>query len=347
MKNFSVLNTVRGYTLRSFFVWLGVTVIAALILSLAFNAYRNALNGPFSMDRDTLISLDSLSGLDNYYVTVEGDDSLDTGFYRTSRWMGLIETGGREYFGALLLGEQLLLVETGEGQLANTQHTGELIAIPSDVSRNVLDKIYAEVPELRGRFLPFMLRENNFKLNTFLGAGIGFLLLGACIFRSLRALRFAVDGSNHPIMKRFQVYGDADGAITELETDMRLDTTAIGPFHFSAHWLLYRHWGVGLNAMRLADVVWMYQHITQVRTYGIPTGKTFSVVIWDKHGNRIQPSRLKKEQAHDVLVAIAQQTPWVVGGFSPELEQRWRKQRAEFVAQVEQRRQQMMSQRPS
>jgi hypothetical protein len=70
------------------------------------------------------------------------------------------------------------------------------------------------------------------------------------------------------------------------------------------------------------------------------------VVIWDKHGNRIQPSRLKREQARDMLVAIAERTPWVVGGYSAELDLRWRKQRAEFVAQVEQRRQQMQSQRP-
>jgi hypothetical protein len=260
--------------------------------------------------------------------------------------MGLIETGGREYFGALVFGDQLLLIETDQSQLTNTQHTGELVAVPSDVSLNVLNKIYAEVPELRGRFLPFMLRENNFKLNTLLGAGIGLLVLGACIFRSLWVLRSIVAPSNHAIMQRFAVYDDPEGAISELETDMRLETTHIGPFHLSAHWLIYQHWGVGLNAMRHADIVWMYQHITQMRTYGIPTGKTFSVVIWDKHGNRIQPSRLKKEQARDMLVAIAERTPWVVGGYSAELDLRWRKQRAEFVAQVEQRRQQMQSQRP-
>ena len=42
--------------------------------------------------------------------------------------------------------------------------------------------------------------------------------------------------------------------------------------------------------------------------------------------------------------AVAQRSPWILAGFSPELEKTWKQNRAAVVDAVEQRRRQVLSQ---
>jgi hypothetical protein len=98
-----------------------------------------------------------------------------------------------------------------------------------------------------------------------------------------------------------------------------------------------------LTATRIEDIVWAYKQVTQHRTNGIPTGKTYNAQFWDRHGVRITVSG-KEPVVNQALEAVAQRSPWVLAGFSPELEKTWKQNRAAVIEAVEQRRRQVLGQ---
>jgi hypothetical protein len=321
--------------------------LIALVLYLAFaarNFYHNMFNGPFYTGGDALLDASSLDALSEYYVTVEGDQALDTGYYMTVTFDDVI-VDARMNYGALLIEDQFLLYSTRDelGETINPVVTGTLTEFDED-AHEVLDRLYEDHPDLRGHFLPFMLQPDNFfQFNGIAGIGVEIAVLLGALWLLFRSFRFTQDLSQHPIMQSFHRYDpNYEREIQNLQLEIESPHTTIGNLHLTNHWLVHVQ-AANLQAMRLEDVVWMYRKTTQYRSYGIPTGKTCAAVFYDRHGCCFEV-KAKEQLVDQMLEAVTNRSPFAFTGYEEQLDRMWKSQRRVMIAHVDLRINQMEAQ---
>ncbi len=67
-------------------------------------------------------------------------------------------------------------------------------------------------------------------------------------------------------------------------------------------------------------LLWAYTNITQHRTYGIPTGKTYGVAIFaEGRGNFLTVGAKNEADAKEILQYLVTKYPWMIVGYSEEL----------------------------
>jgi len=71
----------------------------------------------------------------------------------------------------------------------------------------------------------------------------------------------------------------------------------------------------------------------------IPTGKTYSVVLVGRHRQRIE-EQMKEKAVNEMLAELTTRLPWVLFGFTKDLEKAWQKDPAGVIAAVDSRYQQ-------
>lgn len=313
--------------------------VGLVLLVISLNAYYNLFTGPYPISQEAVVNIGNLNDLKEYYVTVSGEEALDTGYEKVRRYAGFIELGRVKYT-ALVVGDRLLLVETG-GDPNAREHSGALVSMPGDVNREVIANIEREVPNLKGAFLPFMLDTNDFQINTLLGLIAVLVVLGVCGWGILRAIGRMGDLSRHPILRRLQGFGDPEYVASQIEAEMNVDHEKIGTLHLTRNWAINMK-SATFEATRFQDVMWLYKHVTQHRTYGIPTGKTFAAHVWDRFGNQMILNG-KENAIDESLKGIFKHAPWVIAGHKPDIEAAYRKDRERFAQEVDKRRQQITS----
>jgi uncharacterized protein DUF6709 len=313
--------------------------LAALNLRYLYNFFA----GPHTIDRQTLLATDDPAALQRYWVTVTGDDVADTGFQRVSR---NTKTGAEHVTGAymaLLLDQRILLVKAQDDK-ALTTFTGSLEPLPADVRTEIIAGVERETPGLRGAFLPYMLNTESFRDGGYAVLVLGIALLGVCIFAIARALWRANNPAAHPIMRGLARFGPPAAVAAQLDAELLTQHRQVGELHLTPNWLAQAS-KTRLTATRIEDVVWAYKKVTQHRVNGVPTGKTYAAQIWDRHGIclTVVGSDAVISQA---LEAACQRAPWLMAGFSPDIEKAWKSNRAALIAAVDQRRRQVAAQLP-
>lgn len=333
MLNDFVGSAIRRLNLKMFFISLAALFCVFLGLVVGGRYLYNMFLGPFDVTQAEVLALKDANDTLRYYVNIEGDDHGDTGFYLSETDSG--KETIKAYYHALVLGNEFLLVKTKQTEITNLQ-TGALVDIPTDVQNEVIAEIEREIPELKGAFLPMMLDTTDFHTSGYIGLGIGFLVAAiAGIGVLLALLRFANPGA-HPAMKALARFGNAEMVTNEINMEMTNPHDQVGKkIHFTRGWLVSTT--NGLQAVPYRDMLWCYKQVTQHRTNGIPTGKTYAAHVMDKHGTQIiLPG--KEDQVNAVLEQTVRNSPGIVVGYSDELNALWKKDRARFAAAVEERR---------
>ncbi|MCA9906694.1 MAG: hypothetical protein KC547_22720, partial [Anaerolineae bacterium] len=322
---------------RGWFISLIVLItLLVIVASVSWNAYYNAIVGPFDTPLKTILQNQTADGLREYYVSVRGDEVFNTGWEMVETEDGR-ETK-REGYAALMYNDRFLLVElTGPFVDGVKNFTGQLVPISADVNREILEGMYADEPALRGMFASFMLDTEDKRIEIFAGLAaltvsgvISILLLG-------RTLNRMADPTRHPIMRALARYGDPESIAREIDTEMTLSRTPVGKYSsLSQRWFAY-HRGGAFHAARLQDIAWAYKQVTQHRTYGIPTAKTYMAHVADVYGHQFSIQAGQKE-VDALLKAIAERAPWALHGYSDNLAQAWRKDRQQVLGTVAERR---------
>jgi hypothetical protein len=316
-----------------------LTSLAALNLRYLYNF----IAGPQAIDRRTLLTTNDPAALQRYWVTVTGDDIADTGFQRITR---NTKTGVEHATGAymaLLLDERILLIRA-QDDTALTTFTGSLEPLPADVRTEIIAGIERDAPALRGAFLPYMLNTDSFRDGGYGALGLGIALLGVCIFAIARALRRAYNPAAHPIMRALARFGPPATVAEQLDAELLAPHRQVGELHLTSNWLAQASKS-RLTAVRIEDVVWAYKKVTQHRVNGVPTGKTYAAQIWDRHGICLTVTGSDAVISQALEVAC-QRAPWLMAGFSPDIEKAWKSNRAALIAAVDQRRRQVVAQMP-
>jgi hypothetical protein len=321
---------------------LRISVVVLVILggleALSARYFINFFTGPSDISAETLLNLSDPETLQNYYVNVTGEDSFDTGYqYVTEDSRGNIKSVDNSYVELGLGNKQLLVKLSGDlPEKLDTQFTGALMSIPSDVQREVINTL--ERQSSRYDFLPYMLDATDFKSPGYAGLVVGGIVFAFCLWGLINAVVRGADINKHPIMRSLARFGEPKMIADQINMEMAMAQKA-GNVDLTRHWLVNAG-NASLEATRLEEVVWIYKKITQHRTNGIPTGKTFTALVWDRHGKCITING-KENVIDETLDAIAGKVPWAIIGYDDQLEKAWRKDRQNMIGAVEQRRRQL------
>jgi hypothetical protein len=341
MNNSLIHSTIRRSNRNQLILCVVGVLLLVGLAAINTRYFYNFFYGPFSLDRKILLETSDASALQQYFVKLSGDRALDTGGQEVSRNTKSGSERVTASYMALLLDERFLIVKA-QNDAKTTNYTGYLEAMPSDVRTEIVADIENAVPEVRGAFLPIMLNTDSFRGTGYVGLGLGIPLFGLCLWGLARAIRRSNDSSTHPILRALGRFGPPDYVASQIDAEMLAEHPKVGGVHLTPSWLVHAA-PANLSATRIEDVVWAYKQVTQHRTNGIPTGKTYAAQIWDRHGVRITVIG-KEPVVNQALEAVAQRSPWVLAGFSPELEKTWKQNRAAVIEAVEQRRRQVLSQ---
>lgn len=338
MESNFIIHAIRRSNRNQLILWgLGLVVVLVAI-SFSVNQYYNLLAGPFTVDKDYIQGIKDVQHLGKFYVTINGDQTLDTGIYETSTTNG-IQTG-KSYYKAVVLDDQFLLIKSGDADNKEI-YSGALTAIPSDVQREVLDAIAREVPEAKDAFLPFMMDAYEFRNLGFAGLAAAAIALLVCLWGVLRTVSRIVSHERHPIWRELERFGEPAGVADQIASEMD-SAQKVGNMQITRNWLVAPQ-QAAFGVTQLKDVMWIYKKVIQRRSYGIPTGKSFSALVYDRYG-KVLTINGKEAQVDETLRGIAQRVPWIMVGYSAQAQTAWTKDRANFVAAVDQRKKQATNQ---
>lgn len=314
--------------------------LVGLTLFAVYNAryLTNFFLGPFSIDRPTLLATTDSGKLFHYFVRVTGDEVLDTGF----QWVLTDDSGSKAVdatFVALRLGDRLLLTKDTGGS-ASLDYTGALVSIPEQESSMILASLEKDIPGVTDAFLPFMLDTENFRQPGYIGLAITVPIFLLAFWYLLVALWRIADPAHHPMMRKLERLGPSEVVTAQVEQEMLSEHPRIGFLHFTQSFLVNAQ-SSSINVARLNDLVWGYKRTTQRRVNGIPTGKTFTALFFDRFGASLIVAAKEKE-IDQILVVVFQRVPWMVAGWKKDLEKSWKKERAAFLAAIDEQRRKLV-----
>jgi hypothetical protein len=323
-------------TNRNLFLF-GSVILAALGLLLA-GGWRDTYNfifGPFPIQNSELVSIWNPDVPKRFFVKLEGEEAFRTGMREVD---ASNHTKIRAELIALVVDKRLLLVKTPSDN-QQVQFTGTLTAIPPEVFNGVVHEWDQKHPDMKGAYLPFMLDATGFRKgdNLWAAAGAaGFGLLGLVLVGI--PIRRKLQPENHPLLKQLAKHGMLQDIQMRIDSEMRSEGGGekFGAMQFTTNWLIHAA-AYKTNVMATRDVVWAYPKITKHYHNGIPTGKTYSAIIRDSKGQSLEISG-KKDSVPKLLESLQRRMPWVLIGFSKELEALWLKEKPKFFQLIEQRR---------
>jgi hypothetical protein len=319
---------------NSILMGLGGLVVIALLFWAEGRYFYNFSHGPFPIDQPTLFSIQDPDTRRESFVTIQGDETLETGFEESNT--DYIITMHHPIL-AMKIGERLLLVKVSKDTDA-TRFSGELSSIPKEVQSQVLQTLQERHPEWKGRFLPAMLDATSYRFHGYLGIVVGTLFALGTVWCFGKGLKWSAKPETHPVWKKLGKYGPAQQVGSQLDAELRSEGggETFGSAHLTTNWLVLSS-AYNIEVMRMADVVWAYLQVVKHYHSGIPTGKSHFVKVFDREGASTTIS-VKKNVVPNLLQSIQRRVPWAINGFSSDLEQMWKKRRTDFLLGVDQQK---------
>jgi hypothetical protein len=313
---------------------LGGLLVVAVSFFFTGRYFYNFFHGPFPTDQATLLSIQDPDARRECFLTIQGDETFETGFEETST--DYFITSHHPLL-AVKVGDRLLLVKADKDTEA-TQFSGELTSIPSDVKSQVLQVLQKKYPDMKDQFLPLMLDSTNYRLGGYAGLAMGALFGLGLLWVAGRGTQWYLKPETHPVWRKLGKYGPAQQVGFQFDAEMRSEGggETFGGTHLTTNWLAHSS-GFNIEVIRIAEVVWAYQQVVKHYHSGIPTGKSFFVKVFDRDGASLQIST-KKDTAPALLQSLQRRAPWAAFGFSADLEKLWKTRRAEFLSGVDQRK---------
>lgn len=329
-------------------------VIVAALLLWAYSSERylyNCFAGPFPKSHDELFKLTDPGEMRHFFVSVEQLEPLETGLETIERTRDKYthdvksEKVAATYFAAPI-DNKLLLIKSPTS-FATSHYDGEVQSVPDEV-RAYFQK---ELLDSRGRkfddvFLPYVLDAGNFRANAYWALLIGLPVGLLAAFNICKAVRRMNNIELCPIFRSLNRFDEPSTVATNIEQELRSQAvlSPVSSIRLSPSWLLYESF-FGLDVLRLGEIVWIYEKVTKHSYNFIPTGKTHAVVIGDQRGGRLEVDAGRgkaKEQVPHFIQVLVNRIPWVIAGYSNDLNRAFEKEPQAFVAAVAERRQEYL-----
>ncbi len=316
-------------------LFLIVLLFGALVVGLGAisrKAVVGLLEGARPVNQKFLNGISDLNALERDYVSLKGSRNIDAGYQATL----VSDSGSRSFdgeFHVLEIGGQYLIVRTPVKNDTRLSFTGLLQAFPENPGTQIVADAEKAVPGLKDKFYPFMLNASE-KPDLWL---VGIFAAGLLVFLwyLVQWVRRSGNPERHPMMRANAQHGTFAEINQAFESE-NANAIKVGRVRMTDSWLLLQAFA-GLSLTKVSEILWAYQKVTQHRTNGIPTGKSFAVVLKLRDGTERQLV-MRKAQAEQMFENLAEQIPWMILGYTNDLNKLWSQDRAAFEAAVAERR---------
>jgi len=322
---------------------IAATLLLALTVVISVKPLYNHFAGPFDVTAEELISIQGSEDTFRTYIRVHPEIALDTGFYYYEGQENGTEKIMYSYY-ALLLKDNLLLTKypgTNKGDILNPEPvTGRIARFSEAENTEVLKTLINDYPNLKDAFLPFL-------LDTMPGSGsawstiIGIAALAVIsIWILIRLLRRSTNPAKHPIAKNLSRYGDWQQLAQEIDAQMAEPHEIYrNHFHLTRDWLIYQTKS-HFDAIPFRDLIWQYMFQITYQSFGIITGKDYSLMVCDRYGkNKNFPYGKDSAALLDLLEKLREHAPWAYTGYAAETENTWNQEPEKMIAIVDARTQ--------
>lgn len=311
----------------------GVLAVAALAAANADYLY-NVFNGPFPVAQETLSQ--GPVNPRRQYLEVQFARLVPTraGRIKTVNGVKTNDVVSRFYL-APVGGGKVMIVDVDNRQ-SGPAFEGRLEPIDQNLRSRVLPLLEQEFPGLSERLAPSLFVARDYCGDAFAGLGVGGLATAFCIIGIFAGIRRVVDPQSHPACRLLRTLGDPPTVEAELETELAGGAKVLGRCRFTKNWVVYRE-PFRFRLIRLSELVWMYQRVVRHYYNGIPTGKSHSVILCDRHGTKIQIP-VSAKIAEPLLAGLFQMAPWAAVGFGAQLEWQWKHDQPSMAAMANARR---------
>ncbi|MFL5339323.1 MAG: DUF6709 family protein [Gemmataceae bacterium] len=333
---------------RNLFIWNTLILVALVVAAVCTAAYwLNFFAGPFGLDRNTLLQMPN-ADVTEYFVTVEGDSSVDTGHReiknrtRRGRVVGTFENAK---YALVDVGDKWLVVKVDlNDSTAEKRYTGTLVNTTNDARTGVTKFLGMQQNRVAAKpVLPVMLDATGFRLPGWIGLGVGVPLALLCSWNVLKAVKRFGNPQAHPLARTLEKYGDPEEIAAQIEEQSQSDDVeTIAGVTFMRSWLM-RPTTFGVDLVHFGDAAWVYKTTTKHYRNGIHTGTTYGVTLCDIHGSALAVPMAEKT-CDDYVDAVRDRVPWVLAGHDTDLEKMWKTNKQSIYDLVEQRRQEFAEQ---
>jgi hypothetical protein len=168
-----------------------------------------------------------------------------------------------------------------------------------------------------------------------IGFGVAVILVAG--WNCFKALRRYSEIETCPLWRQAAIHGDVEQLAVQIEQDQQMGQTKYGRLVITPSWLIHRSLFLTWVSP-LEDLAWVYKKTITHYTNFIPTGKSYAAVIAGRHRQQVEV-RTSKKKVEKLLADLATRVPWVIFGYSKEIQNAWQKDAPGFVAAVDSRRQ--------
>ena len=219
------------------------------------------------------------------------------------------------------------------------EYSGELVATTDRVKEDLLRPLATEDADLAREVLPFTLNAADYRSNGYTMLMIGLPLLALALWNCLKAMRRISEIQLSPVWKHVAVYGNAEQLSQQIEAELQpAMIRKYGKLQIAQQWMVRRK-TFSTWVSPIGDLVWVYKKVTKHSVNFIPTGKTYAVVLVGRHRQRIE-EQMKEKAVNEMLADLTMRVPWILFGFTKDLEKAWQKDPAGVIAAVDSRYQQ-------
>jgi hypothetical protein len=321
-------------------------LLAVIILIVAGN-YRYCANfvlGCQSISGAELAAITSPDQRWRNFVSVSGTKSVNTEYRDVVNHMEgsrVVSTEIKDEYIFLRVGEKILLVKAEPGK-EKLEYSGELVATTDRVREDLLRPLATEDADLAREVLPFTLNAADYRSNGYAMLMIGLPVLALALWNCLKAVRRSGEIQTSPVWKNLAVYGNAEQLSQQIEAELQpAMIRKYGKLQIAQQWMVRRK-TFSTWVSPIADLVWVYKKVTKHSVNFIPTGKTYSVVLVGRHRQRLE-EQMKEKAVNEMLADLAARVPWILFGFTKDLEKAWQKDPGGVIAAVDSRYQQQNS----
>ncbi len=323
---------VRRANLRLLIANVALLTAAVLLLAGSWPQMQAWMSGPTPVPANQVASLGGVGRPVPALISFDVPEVLSTGYQQVETENGK-QTGVTAEYGAVWAGKRLLLVKSKPGQ-AGTHIVGELKSAPDDV----VSGLRGDLPEgQRDIVMPMMIDQTTYRSSR--GTVLFFFVVFAAIAVAnlVRWSRRTREAGSHPIVTRAGGETVFHSQGLQLDQEMASFAQRFGPARLTPNWIAVPT-TFTTHLARLEDVVWVHRQVTQHRVWlVVPAGKTHAVAFYTRGGHAfVVPC--KEQQADELTRLVTERAPWAVSGYSDELANLWRKDRASFVGEVDKRR---------
>lgn len=160
-------------------------------------------------------------------------------------------------------------------------------------------------------------------------AGLGLLLI---VWGIVLIIRSSTGASLNTLKKSIALGGQTE-ASAESDFNSAISFTKKDSVKLGRLFLFYDLNSSKPKAIPCSKMVWAYQSTTTHRTNGIKTGTTYALMVFaEGYKNALLVSVPDEQTAQDILQKIKERFPWVMLGYSKELEKMYKKEHEKFLS---------------